>query len=217
VSEAPASPVSTPTVPDSTSAPAPFVPNYSTELRAARRWNNSAVTVAFVRPADGVRDVAPLVRQAVELWNHQVGQEVRLQLVNENANADITIRWTSFENLPTNAIGFTEVTFRSADQILSMAKVQVQESLPEDFQVQVIAHELGHALGVDGHSRSESDLMYANAHLPAAVTTRDRNTVLLSYLDGRSRAERLKASSSADTLDGNDATTVVRYICGSHP
>jgi predicted Zn-dependent protease len=137
--------------------------------------------------------------------------------VNENANADITIRWTSFENLPTNAIGFTEVTFRSADQILSMAKVQVQESLPEDFQVQVIAHELGHALGVDGHSRSESDLMYANAHLPAAVTTRDRNTVLLSYLDGRSRAERLKASSSADTLDGNDATTVVRYICGSHP
>jgi predicted Zn-dependent protease len=175
------------------------------------------VTVNFVPPAGGVRDVAPLVTQAVELWNNQVGQEVRLQLVNESANADITIRWTSFENLPTNAIGFTEVTFRSADQILSSAEIQIQESLPENFQVQVIAHELGHSLGVDGHSTSESDLMYPNAHLPAAVTTRDRNTVLLSYVDSRSRAESVKASSNGDTLDSNDMTTLVQYICGTHP
>jgi predicted Zn-dependent protease len=175
------------------------------------------VTVAFVPPSDGVRDVAPLVREAVDLWNSQVGQEVRLQLVNENANADITIRWTSFENLPTNAIGFTEVTFRTADQVLSSAKVQIQESLPDNFQVQVMAHELGHSLGVDGHSPSETDLMYANAHLPAAVTTRDRNTVLLSYVEARSRAESPKARSTFDTPGRNGTTTVVQYICGSHP
>jgi hypothetical protein len=109
----------------------------------------------------------------------------------------------------------TEVTFRTADEILSSAKVRIEESLPDSFQVQVIAHELGHSLGIDGHSVSPSDLMYANAHLPAEVTTRDQNTVLQSYLESQGRSQSRKAPADVPGAGGEQTTTIVQYACGS--
>jgi hypothetical protein len=222
---APAAPAPASAPPPVSSTPtetgAPFVPNYSTELRAARHWDKSAVTVAFIPPAADagghVPDVGPTVRAAIDLWNGKVGQEVQLHLVDANAAADITIRWTPFNDLPADAVGLTEVRYRSADEILSSASVRIQESLPDSFQVQVLAHELGHSLGIDGHSGNGSDLMYPNAHLPAAITTRDQNTVLLSYhgrgvIAGRAQSRNAANGSGAP---GAAETTVVRYVCGS--
>ncbi|MES2463406.1 MAG: matrixin family metalloprotease [Armatimonadota bacterium] len=187
----------------------PLVPNYNAELTMARQWNKSAVTVAVLSPpagsAAGGADTAALVRQAVDLWNSKVSQEVRLQMVNENAAADVTIRWTPFSDLPADAVGLTEVTYRSSDNILSSARVRIQESLPESYQVQVIAHELGHCLGIDGHSQDHDDLMYPSAHLPAAVTVRDQNTVLNAYETGRGVA--VPQSRIVPTK------TIVQYIC----
>ena len=73
----------------------------------------------------------------------------------------------------------------------------------------MIAHELGHAMGIDGHSADPSDLMYANSHLPAIVTPSDQNTVLWSYEVGPSRSVTPRSSGAGVPGIGTHVT-----VCG---
>ncbi len=212
--EVPGTAPTTPAVtsPVSNSGTGSFVPNYRAELIAARRWDKSVLTVGFTAPvnADGtVRNVGPLVQQAIDLWNNKVGQNIRFQLTNA-PDADIQVRWVSSGSLPSDAIGRTEVRFRNADQVLISALVSVEQSLPDSFQVQVLGHELGHSLGIEGHSTVSSDLMFANAHLPAQITTRDQNTVLQAYTTEANRSVQPAGSDAGISA----ATSAVQYVCG---
>jgi hypothetical protein len=200
------------TSPVNTGGTGSFVPNYRAELIAARRWDKSTLTVGFTAPTNAngtVRNVGPLVQQAIDLWNQKVGQNISFQLTSA-ADADIQIRWVPTASLPSDAIGRTEVRFRNADQVLISASVSVEQSLPDSFQVQVISHELGHSLGIEGHSTVQSDLMFTNAHLPVQITTRDQNTVLQAYATAANRSVQPAASDAGISA----ATSAVQYVCG---
>lgn len=204
----------TPSTPAANLGTGSFVPNYNSELVAARRWEKKVVTVAFTAPLDAngnVRNVGPLVQQAIEHWNRKVGQEVSFQLTNA-ADADIQIRWVAPSSLSGDAIGRTEVRFRNVDQVLISATVSVEQSLPDTFQVQVLAHELGHSLGIEGHSTVPSDLMYPNAHLPVEVTTRDQNTIRKAYFTDPSRSVQPVAPGAGVST----ATSAAQYVCESN-
>ena len=45
----------------------------------------------------------------------------------------------------------------------------------------VIAHEVGHALGIAGHSNDAGDLMYTSGNSSGYPTTEDRNTIKTAY------------------------------------
>jgi hypothetical protein len=212
---------SSPSSPSPTATPTPtpdpsalgFVPNYSAELIASRRWDKSVLKVGFTAPVDSTgaaRNVRPLVQQAIDMWNGKVGQDITFQLADDTDDADVKIAWVPTGTLSSDAIGRTEVRFRNADQVLISANVSVEQSLPDSFQVQVICHELGHSLGIEGHSTLSTDLMYANAHLPAQITTRDQNTILKAYSSSRS-AQPGVSNDSVST-----ATSAVQYVCGSN-
>jgi hypothetical protein len=172
------------------------------------------VTVGYTAPLDAAgnaRNVRPLVQQAVDLWNSKVSQGIRFELV-DASDADVKVRWVATGTLPSDAIGRTEVRFRNADQILISAAVSIEQSLPDAFQVQVIAHELGHSLGIEGHSTLQSDLMYANAHLPAVITARDQNTVLQAYDAGASRS----AQPGVSEAETSTAASAAQYNCAGN-
>jgi hypothetical protein len=191
-----------------------FVPNYRTELLAARRWDKNVLTVGYTAPLDAAgnaRNMGPVVQQAIDLWNSKVSQGIRFQLT-DSTNADIKIRWVTTGSLPSDAIGRTEVRFRNIDQILISAAVSIEQSLPDAFQVQVLAHELGHSMGIEGHSRVQSDVMYANAHLPAEITTRDQNTILDMYYSEGARSVQSGVSDGTTSI----AASAAQYSCGSH-
>ena len=218
--ETPSTPVTSPT-PTASATPVAsdptvtaFTPNYRTDLAAARRWDQSVVTVGFTPPAadstGAVRDMTADVQQAINLWNSKVGQDITYQLTT-SSDADIKIQWVGASSLPSDAIGRTVVQFRNADQVLFAANVSVDQTLPDSYQVQVITHELGHALGIEGHSTLQSDLMYANAHLPAAITTRDQNTVLQAYQGSRALHPVVNGGTNTSAT-----SSTVQYVCGSH-
>ncbi|MES2463316.1 MAG: matrixin family metalloprotease [Armatimonadota bacterium] len=208
----PSSPTSPIVTPGADSGTRSFVPNYRTELVAARRWDKPVVTVGFTAPVDAngaARNVGPLVQQAIDLWNRKIDSSIRFQLTNAD-DADVKVRWVVAGTLPSDAIGRTEVRFRNADQVLVSAAVAIEQSLPDNFQVQVIAHELGHSLGIEGHSANNSDVMFTNAHLPVEITTRDQNTILQAYYSDASRA----VQPGLVTGDTSTASSAAQYLCG---
>lgn len=192
----------------------PYTPNYRSDINALRHWGVPVVTVSFLPPPPdvngNVRNMQPFIQQAINNWNAKVSGSVMLQLVSGPATTGITISFVSSGSLPDGAIGRTEVTFTNLNQILQLATVKIDQNLSDDFETQVITHELGHALGIDGHSTDPNDLMFARAHLPTAITARDMDTILLAYNGG---ADRAAAASQSRRVAADALETTASYSC----
>jgi hypothetical protein len=89
--------------------------------------------------------------------------------------------------------------------------ILVDAGLGNDLMPQVLTHEFGHALGLDGHSPELADVMYTRAHLPLVVTERDRNTFSLVYSDLLAALGR--ATESPTTKKDADSDLVTVSVC----
>jgi hypothetical protein len=158
-------------------------PNYVHYADNLRHWDKPTVTV-YVNPSlndnKSREQTVELVSRGIDLWNQKLSSAIRLKAVS-TPGADVTVSVVTPGTLAGGAIGRTDVTFRMEDQVLTHALVRINERLPQAEMVQVTAHELGHALGIQGHSPDKHDLMYPYAHLPAEITDRDFNTMAVSY------------------------------------
>jgi hypothetical protein len=166
------------------SRPRLFRPNYASFAITLRHWDKPVLNVyvdAVTNEGKTEEQTNSLITQAMALWNDKLGAAVHLQPTTDAESADITLAFTPAGTLEGGAIGRTDVNFRIEDQILTHAAVRINQRLPSAELVQVAAHELGHALGIQGHSNDRRDLMYPYAHLPAEVTDRDLGTMAISY------------------------------------
>lgn len=92
-------------------------------------------------------------------------------------------------------IGQTGTLMRRGSGYLFRAKIEIAaQGMDSEFLTEVIAHEFGHALGINGHSDDENDLMFPSAkryhfpfgnadEKPKGPTARDLNTLRRAYPD----------------------------------
>src|SRR5262249_5466804 len=122
----------------------------------------------------------------IKKWN----QYIPLTQVSANESADIDVTWIN--HLVPRLLGITRLLIaqgRVHMQIFMLRPTFYEQEIPERALAPAFLHELGHALGLLGHSDSSADVMYpiqfaAGEKAPshsANITARDLNTLKRVY------------------------------------
>jgi hypothetical protein len=159
------------------------------------RWPSSHLPVRIY--ADERGPMRALVSQSIAAWEAQfLYGEWRGQLVSDSNTADVVIRWGGAvppdvppsPGMPVNACnGLTQIVIDSAsnavERPIRVTASELGSFSPETViacYVRVLAHELGHTLGLLQHSSDVFDLMAAQPAVPGP-SLRDRLTAEVLY------------------------------------
>ena len=114
--------------------------------------------------------------QSLKRWEEAIGEQLQFKPVSEAMEADIRIHWTNQRRKQGvyHNIG-QAVLVRKADRFHVEIKIFLKDAqtlklLPPNVIQAALLHELGHAIGLWGHSNDPNDVMYfaARAQKPTA-------------------------------------------------
>jgi predicted Zn-dependent protease len=161
-------------------------------------WSEWPVQVYIEPASDGI---APWQHQQSQTWVEAVTQAVAdwqpyvpLVITNQPEAAQISI-WRRTPALQhqgnqdfrsrsaeTRYTLYIQRQDSSAAKLTHRCSVTIRPSQTSDYIQAAARHELGHALGIWGHSSKETDaLYYAQVRHPAAISVRDINTLQRVY------------------------------------
>ena len=165
------------------------------------RWSSLPVKVRFVNSGivtlnDSTQtDLQQVAIDGFVEWANASNNGTFVQITTDPAQANVTVHFGALAGAPTatEVLGleqstlYSDNTIKSADILLNTWPSMTAANV-NSFR-ETAAHEFGHALGINGHSDSSQDVMYA-AHsviLAKPLSTRDINTLRTAYCNDFSR------------------------------
>lgn len=132
------------------------------ELSESAKWNSFPIKVAIGNVPNA--NWAQGTREAFSIWKEMFP----LELTAEPQEADIRFKWEADQDLEGAGSGgeeldwvqFHRVGGELAGRRVAYISVDLSRRWTKDEMRAIVLHELGHALGIQGHSASKGDIMY---------------------------------------------------------
>lgn len=175
-------------------------PNYLNDVGGARlgKWpaDRMPLKVCIV-PASNVQGYNPAFNQVLikcfQDWGNSSGGKVSFKGSDDQKSADILCTWTSDTSKFMNTAEAGETTVYGSKNGIQHVTIQILTvphpmspgvPLSENRLRWICLHEIGHALGLGGHTRNPQDIMFYStplAEVRKELTPRDCNTIQSLY------------------------------------
>ncbi len=173
-------------------------PDYYTSVirEGVRKWDTSQfpikVCITKGNPAQNYKDsFAKQIESALDLWQSKSNNLISFALIDDPSKADIVVKWTNDKNAVSKPGEAGDCLTRVGTKGITHATITVlisdkNEAMPlgDPLVYWVGLHELGHALGLGGHSVSSNDIMYATMtydYYKKTISDRDVATLVRLY------------------------------------
>jgi hypothetical protein len=161
-----------------------YVPNFATASGLTlRKWNHLPIKVFFATTTSiGSTTIEQHLRDGFNKWESALTRDLWTEVGTAGA-ADMVV--TVQASAPQSTLATTTVFFNTGTSIINSATMTVYTwgAIPEADYNPTGAHEMGHALGIGGHSGNNLDIMYFTGNLSGLLTTSDVNTLRTCYCD----------------------------------
>lgn len=172
---------------------APYSPNYLDVLGASPntkgRWASTTITYSVAKGADSrsLADLQTMIAKSAARWNTATNGLVTLNRVDSGANIQISFATASDPDFADGSVGVTSHSDAPAGTLtnrvaFNSVTMKIEADVPDGQFVPLVTHELGHALGIGGHSSDTNDNMYAVVSASTLISARDANTLAKLYL-----------------------------------
>ena len=160
------------------------------------RWNNSEpITYSVSYDGSIPEDYVNAVKEAFQSWQNASNGEVSFKETPGNPNANISVTFSN--SLRSDSPSFDPMQSGNAmplirDNVLNKVDIYIKPSDLTGLKIRrnevynIAQHQIGHALGLWGHSADSSDVMhytgdYSGNNEQKMITVRDMNTLRALY------------------------------------
>jgi predicted Zn-dependent protease len=159
------------------------------------KWAKQPITYFIDPPPKGIKSFSSTYRSEVQKafsrWQNGTRNAVQFASTSSPATARIWVRWANqvdsqgqgVETGTRYTAGYTipQINNNQLQRMQITLAVMDLQGKPTTTMGVTALHEVGHALGLMGHSNLDTDVMAATARPNAALTPRDINTVIALY------------------------------------
>ena len=164
---------------------------FHTQFKDLMRWNDETHTVTvFLDTGVGLKDWNPnnlnLAKQDLQKWEIASNQRFQFQLVSDPSLADVRFKWIEpfIPSTDGSAIGMSIPEMIDSNLVKNDVVICLHDDmgkkLSQDEIDSTILHELGHMLGIQGHSPNWADVM-ASESVTNIISERDIVTLNRIY------------------------------------
>lgn len=154
------------------------------------RWNNNDFITYYIENKDALpKTYIENIRRAFFNWQIATNSEIKFKEIDTRKKAKIQIDFVEKLNNE-NHIGHTTPIFNknklSKMQIKIKKADEKNNNYTSDTLLSVLQHEIGHALGIWGHSANKEDVMWYDGDKTSnqqmkVISPRDANTITMIY------------------------------------
>jgi predicted Zn-dependent protease/Tfp pilus assembly protein PilF len=159
---------------------------------AMMRWPSPENIKVNIKDGTGIPGYRPefeeALRQAFDEWSESSQGKINFTIVPLADSADMTVTWSSDLHAPAlqAEAGLATTSYRAKG--LSKAEILLLTVDPfkdgpvgKNSMYNICLHEIGHALGLQGHSPTQGDIMYPSIGVQQGLSERDINTLTALY------------------------------------